>query len=494
MSDIIDVPTYEQIATILSKLATNYSNLASVFYNVFYSDIPADVTFKMYDESGVLQTYTIPNRAKDMQYILNGTGSPEGQVEASAGSLYQDLLDGEVFIKETQEGTEGWDKLVTSNYLSTYIIKGLGNPNGAVVAARGALYIDEPSAALYIKSSSTGNLGWQLISSDVSSLADTDLDNLSETGEQHFANPSLTNLSGAGQALFDSKVDTNDVISILDDSLIDPQKLQVPTADSTYELITSSVEDLANKQLNNLSTAGNLRFIDWSLIGEKSSVLSAPDGEVLKPSTGSSSFYVPADSVLLFANGVASGKYNNIAVTLTENILGSVAGLSGTCLVFAIYNASTAGISLKICSKSDFVEGAEDPTIGTNGAVYFNTDKCQYFINTGSDWEVASATLLGSIDVSSDTISAIHPAKVLKLMTGRTEFGGTEDNWYRLHPDGWLEQGGYITNGGTVSFNKAFKNANYTFIASGASFTKSAGSVSITGSGEINWMAQGWAQ
>ena len=29
------VATYEQIATILTKLATNYSNLSSIFYDVF---------------------------------------------------------------------------------------------------------------------------------------------------------------------------------------------------------------------------------------------------------------------------------------------------------------------------------------------------------------------------------------------------------------------------------------------------------------------------
>ena len=62
--NLITAATYDQIATMLSKLATNYSNLASVFYDVFYNTTPEDVTFQMYDESGTLQTYTIPNRAR----------------------------------------------------------------------------------------------------------------------------------------------------------------------------------------------------------------------------------------------------------------------------------------------------------------------------------------------------------------------------------------------------------------------------------------------
>ena len=65
-----------------------------------------DVTFQMFDESGMLQTYTIPNRAKDMENILNSdsaevSGSPEGHVEAGRGVIFQDLTNGDLYIKKT---------------------------------------------------------------------------------------------------------------------------------------------------------------------------------------------------------------------------------------------------------------------------------------------------------------------------------------------------------------------------------------------------------
>ena len=61
MADQITVPSFEQIETVLTKLATNYSNMAILFYDIFYNTTPMDVTFQMYDEAGELQTYTIPN-------------------------------------------------------------------------------------------------------------------------------------------------------------------------------------------------------------------------------------------------------------------------------------------------------------------------------------------------------------------------------------------------------------------------------------------------
>ena len=46
-----------------------------------------------------------------------------------------------------------------------------------------------------------------------------------------------------------------------------------------------------------------------------------------------------------------------------------------------------------------------------------------------------------------------------------TYVNGTE--WYRVWPDGWIEQGGLAAKGGsvTITFLKAFSNTNYTVIA-----------------------------
>lgn len=180
MTDL-DIPTYEQIETILVKVATNYSSMALVFYDVFYNQTPMDVTFQMYNEAGVLQTYTIPNRAKDMRYILNGDNNPESRVFANAGALYQDIQNGDVYVKKTNNSATGWSLLVSSEDLAKYVIKGTGTPQGHVTGNVGLLYVDGLNAALYIKTTATGNTGWTLISANTSNLAKRDLSNITNS-------------------------------------------------------------------------------------------------------------------------------------------------------------------------------------------------------------------------------------------------------------------------------------------------------------------------
>lgn len=99
-SDNLTYPTYEQIATLLSHLATNYSTMAENFVTIFYDTTPKEVTFKMYDKDGILQTFTMPNRAKDFNYIKNGEGNPEGRIAAPKGTIYQDTLNGNLYVKK----------------------------------------------------------------------------------------------------------------------------------------------------------------------------------------------------------------------------------------------------------------------------------------------------------------------------------------------------------------------------------------------------------
>lgn len=167
MADTINIATFEQIATILSKLATNYSNMAMAFYNVFYNPKPMNVTIQMYDEAGVLQTYTIPNRAKDRNLILNGEGNPEGQVAGSYGTIYQDTSNGEIYVKGTPDGNTGWSVVVTKNILDSFIIHGQGSPEGVIEAGKGTIYIDQNSIELYLKATSTGTTGWFTMSGRV---------------------------------------------------------------------------------------------------------------------------------------------------------------------------------------------------------------------------------------------------------------------------------------------------------------------------------------
>ena len=264
MANNITVPTFEQIEVILTKLATNYSEIASVFYDIFYNEEPKDVTFQMFDENGELKSYTIPNRAKDMQLLKNGSGTPEGNITGSMGTLYQDTENAELFIKETPAGNEGWVQVATEDYLNNIFLRGLGSPEGSVTASKGVLYIDANEASLYIKSTITGNTGWILlaIDVDVTNLANVDLSNLSVEGQavlnqranvdlnnlsvegqavlNQRANISLSNLSTTGQAILNAKENVSNKVTTVSASSTDNQ---YPTAKCLYTLL-GNVESL----------------------------------------------------------------------------------------------------------------------------------------------------------------------------------------------------------------------------------------------------------
>ena len=71
MAETLEFATYEQIAILLSQLMTNYNALADNYFNMFYSETPADINLTLYNSDGTLTEYTIPNRAKDFNFIRN---------------------------------------------------------------------------------------------------------------------------------------------------------------------------------------------------------------------------------------------------------------------------------------------------------------------------------------------------------------------------------------------------------------------------------------
>jgi hypothetical protein len=235
----------------LTKLATNYSNLAIVFYDIFYNTTPMDVTFQMFDESGVIQTYTIPNRAKDMKNILNSessevTGSPEGQVEATRGTIYQDLDNGDLYVKETPSGAIGWSKFLRYSDLQEIIMEGIIPPKGSIVAKRGTLYVDKANAGLYMKLTSSGSEGWALISADTEKFANRDLSNLTENGE----------------ALFNAKENiANKINSITNQST----SSQYPSAPAVRSYVTNQTKNFANKDFSNISDVAKNYFANKDL-------------------------------------------------------------------------------------------------------------------------------------------------------------------------------------------------------------------------------------
>ena len=128
--------TLTELIDMLSELFTNMNNLDKTYYDMFYNPIPLDITLERYDENGVLQKVVLPNRAKDKDSIIVGSGDPEGVVPASIGKLYIDGDNSYLYYKT--QGTalaptvSGWMLIFTSaNAGKTFqLISEKGQPNG----------------------------------------------------------------------------------------------------------------------------------------------------------------------------------------------------------------------------------------------------------------------------------------------------------------------------------------------------------------------------
>lgn len=155
----IETTDMNQIATLLSQLVQNYNELAQNWFNIFYNPEAMDISLKFFDEDGNIQTYTLPNRAKDLKYILNGIGDPEGGVTAKAGSLYQDTENGDLYIKRTGNGNTGWRRMMSMNEVYS---SGKGSPEGVKEGKCGDMYVDLDTGMLYMKTTKAGLTGWTL--------------------------------------------------------------------------------------------------------------------------------------------------------------------------------------------------------------------------------------------------------------------------------------------------------------------------------------------
>lgn len=500
MVDQITVPTFEQIETILSKLATNYSNLAIIFYDIFYNTTPMDVTFQMYDEAGVLQTYTIPNRAKDMSNILSGSGSPQGDISATKGVLYQDLENGDLYIKLTSSGDTGWSKFVTGEEFENYLMSGIGSPEEVVVANRGTMFVDKVHAALYIKTTTEGNTGWALISANTENLANRDLDNLTSIGEAHFANPSLSNINPAGRALFDAKENTSNKVTSISASSTDTK---FPSAKAVYTFVGESTSNFADKDFSNISSTAESRFLGTNKLN--SCVLEAT---TLMYRGADNSFILPADTILLCTIGLNSNHtINNEIVEILQDVAGVIPtltsdyGLEG--LIFYEYTGDHTGI-LRAPEMARYFYSEEEPEV-VAGGVWFNPVTYTYHsVKTidGSDvWALAEMAEIGRWSTNPNgSVKTFEPYSPIRMISSNSaelahviiETGGTEENWYRLYKDGWIEVGGCGTGDTEITFYKNFKSVNYTFVASGVtSYTKAVDGVTIVASGDFDWIAKG---
>lgn len=105
----------DQILTLLQQLFTNMNNLDRLYYDMFINRTPLTLTLERYNESGVLETFQLPNRAMDRlgDNKLQGKGSPERVQQADSGTFYLDILTNDVWFKTTDDSTTGWIKLYT---------------------------------------------------------------------------------------------------------------------------------------------------------------------------------------------------------------------------------------------------------------------------------------------------------------------------------------------------------------------------------------------
>ena len=158
------------IVDALSRLQLNYTKLANQWYDIFLNPVPMNVTLSFYDDTGKEFEFTIPNRAKDRQFILNGEGSPNvNAVNAEIGSLYQDIVTGEVYVKYN-EGATSWSCIITKDALNSIIRQIQGSPEGCEIAPIGTLCVDTMNGYMYMKRTTTGNTGWVRIDAYATSM------------------------------------------------------------------------------------------------------------------------------------------------------------------------------------------------------------------------------------------------------------------------------------------------------------------------------------
>ena len=147
----------EQIIALLQMLFTNMNNLDRLYYDMFINTTPLTLTLERYNEDGVLESYELPNRAKDRSNIIQGRGTPEKSQIAGVGSIYLDTLTSNIWIKTTEEGDTGWVML----YTPVNFIKGREyiTPDGDASGLKGLSVSSLEGGILDVKFGGTGTKG-----------------------------------------------------------------------------------------------------------------------------------------------------------------------------------------------------------------------------------------------------------------------------------------------------------------------------------------------
>ena len=110
-TDISNITTLQDVINVLSVLFFNLNEVERVFYDIFINPIPMDVPVQRYDDKGILETITVPNRAKMSVAVLTGVGNPNGIVPANVGAFYLDTDPNSLSLYYKSSGTDGTDKV-----------------------------------------------------------------------------------------------------------------------------------------------------------------------------------------------------------------------------------------------------------------------------------------------------------------------------------------------------------------------------------------------
>ena len=242
--------------------------------------------------------------------------------------------------------------------------------------------------------------------------ANTDLSNLTETGESHFANPNLSNLTDEGEKHFLNKTQITNCI------------LAAPNGVATYSGSTITVKQglkvLMPNGRNEDKTLKNIEYtvpedktINYTAIGNKTY-----DFTLLYGNTGVyalSQSYQEADTAPAFY-GISQYYLNT-----KENIM-----------YFNNNNESWKPRTVAVLGKGKLENGV-----------------------------VTSFTPYQPVELIKRTDPQIQAPYI-------TETYINGNTWYRIWSDGWKEQGGRLTGTGdynrTVTFPLAFSNTNYIIV------------------------------
>src|SRR5574344_1929402 len=400
-----------EITVLLSRLQTNYSNLMTSWYDMFYNTTPMTVSIQLYNDAGVLTTYNIPNRAKDFTYVQTGNGSPEGNVTASMGTIYQDLTNGALYIKKTATGSTGWVILAIKNDISAVIMQGDGSPEGNLVAIGGTLYVDLVANSLYIKTTSTGNTGWKQI------YVLTDV--ITVNGVQEITNKiinaqlnTITNigLSNFSNGLVSTVVNSNSTNNTLPTSKAVETAL-IPKLEASN--ITAGRNVSLTKDGNNIEISSNTFITPFCAnSGTTSTNLITMDSHQLSFMVGTNSPYAPLTATN--AQNSTFTKYILPSVSLTNKVSGNYAVLlseSNNAYVLnnnVVYQQGRPTdsqvqnfTSTNITPVNGIATGASGAYITTQGIPFNNADTWHFDIDYTPLGGGSFPTIIGAYSTSS---------------------------------------------------------------------------------------------